>query len=148
MGLDNFTVSLSVRHPSIDPGEITRALGIEPRHSWKVGERRRAGEGERVGSSYRESYWTAELRELGSLSGVETEAALLQAVVHLRRAQPFFSRLQAEGATVELLVEVTGEGEVALGLSPHLLSMLARAGFSVMLKLSPAAESARRRKAG
>lgn len=148
MSLDDFTVSLSVRHPSIDPDEISGALGVEPRHSWKAGERRRAARGERTGGVYHESYWTAELRGLASLSGAEIEAALLQAVVHLRRAQTFFSRLQAEGATVELVVEVAGESEVTLGLSPHLLSMLARSGFSVVLKMTSAAQAARHRKAG
>ncbi len=150
MNLDTFTVSLSIRHPSIDPREITRALGFEPQHSWKAGDARRTAQGRLLDGTYHESYWTSEFRELdASLRGVvETEAVLLQAVVQLRRSQPFFSRLQSEGATVELLVEVVGGSELAFTLSPQLISMLARSGFSVVLKVHGEAQAAERRKAG
>jgi len=148
---DNFTVSLSIRHPSIDPREITRTLGFEPQHCWKAGETRRTAHGRPLEGTYHESYWTGEFRELdASLRGVvEIEAVLLSAVVQLRRSQPFLSRLQAEGATVELFVEVVGGNGFTFSLSPQLLSMLARSGFSVMLKMHPeAVAEAGRRKAG
>jgi hypothetical protein len=35
-----FTVSLRIRHPSIEPSRITETLGIEPQHTWKAGEAR------------------------------------------------------------------------------------------------------------
>jgi hypothetical protein len=147
---DNFTVSLSIRHPSIDPREITRTLGFEPQHSWKAGEARRTAQGQPLDGTYHESYWTGEFRELdASLRGVvEIEAVLLAAVVQLRRSQPFLSRLQAEGATVELFIEVVGGNEFTFALSPQLLSMLARSGFSVMLKMHSETLAAGRRKAG
>ena len=148
---DNFTVSLSIRHPSIDPREITRTLGFEPQHSWRAGELRRTAQGHPLEGTYHESYWTGEFRELdSSLRGVvDIEAVLLAAVVQLRRSQPFLSRLQADGGTVELFIEVAGGTEFTFSLSPQLLSMLARSGFSVMLKMhSEAVGIADRRKAG
>ncbi len=155
MNLDTFMVSLSIRHPTIDPREITRALGFEPQHSWKAGDARRTARGQLLDGTYHESYWTSELRELdASLHTVteallaEPETVLLQAVVQLRRSQPFFSRLQSEGATVELLVEVIGASDFTFTLSPQLLSMLARSGFSVALKAHDEARAAEHRKAG
>ena len=150
MNLDTFTVSLSIRHPNIDPREITRALGFEPQHSWKAGDARRTAQGRPLEGTYHESYWTSEFRELdSSLRGVvEAEAVLLQAVVQLRRSQAFFSRLQSEGATVELLVEVIGGSDFTFTLSPQLISMLARSGFSVVLQVHGEAQAAERRKAG
>ncbi len=154
MNLDTFTVSLSIRHPSIDPREITRAVGFEPQHCWQAGEARRTARGQLLDGTYHESYWTSELRELdASLHAVaavlaEPETVLLQAVVQLRRSQAFFSRLQSEGATVELVVEVIGGSEFTFTLSPQLLSMLARSGFSVVLKAHGEAQAAERRKAG
>lgn len=148
---DNFTVSLTIRHPSIDPREITRTVGFEPQHSWQAGDMRRTAQGQPLEGTYHESYWTGEFRELdSSLRGVvEIEAVLLAAVVQLRRSQAFLSRLQAEGATVELFIEVVGGTEFTFSLSPQLLSMLARSGFSVMLKIhSEAVAIADRRKAG
>jgi hypothetical protein len=35
-----FTLSLRLRHPAIDPTKITQTLGIEPQHTWKAGDRR------------------------------------------------------------------------------------------------------------
>ncbi len=150
MNPDDFTVSLRIRHPHIDPAEITRTLGIEPQHSWKAGEARRAAQGQPLEGSYRESYWIGEFRELDTnLRGVvATEAVLLQAVVLLRRSQPFFSRLQAEGGTVELFVEVMGGSEFTLGLSPQLLSLLARSGLAVVLNVHAEAQAVERRKTG
>jgi Domain of unknown function (DUF4279) len=150
MNPDNFTVSLRIRHPAIDPAEITRTLGIEPQHSWKAGEGRRAAQGQRLEGSYRESYWIGEFRELdaGLRGVVATEAVLLQAVVLLRRSQPFLTRLQSEGATVELFVEVVGSTEFTLGLSPQLLSLLSKAGLAVVLNVHAEAQALERRKTG
>lgn len=149
MSLDNFTVSLSIRHPSVDPGEITRALGFEPQHSWRSGEPRRTAQGQPLDGTYHESYWTAEFREIdaSARSVLEPEAVLIQAVARLRRSQALFSRLQAEGATVELLVEVEGGSDFTLELSPQLLSMLARSGFSVVVKMHGEAQALEQRKA-
>jgi len=36
-----FTISLRIRHPSVDPRTITETLGIEPQYTWKAGEPRR-----------------------------------------------------------------------------------------------------------
>jgi len=41
MNAYEFTLSLRIRHPGIDPAEISSALGIEPQHTWKAGEPRR-----------------------------------------------------------------------------------------------------------
>ncbi|HTV50180.1 MAG TPA: DUF4279 domain-containing protein [Steroidobacteraceae bacterium] len=150
MSPDNFTVSLRIRHPSIDPAEITRTLGIEPQHSWRAGEGRRTAQGQRLEGSYRESYWIGEFRELdaGLRGVVSTEAVLLQAVALLRRSQAFLSRLQTEAATVELYVEVLGATEFTLGLSPQLLSLLAKAGLAVVINVHAEAQALERRKTG
>jgi hypothetical protein len=67
--------------------------------------------------------------------------------VQLRRSQAFLSKLQAEGGTVELSVEVIGSREFALTLSPQLLSLLARAGVALVL-VRTEAQIAERRKTG
>ncbi len=150
VNLDDFAVSLTIRHPSVDPQEITRALGFEPQHSWKAGEKRRTAQGRQLEGRYHESYWTGEFRELdASLRGVvEIEAVLLQAVVQLRRSQQFLSRLQSEGATVELYVEAAGGTEFTVALSPQLTAMLARSGFSLVFTVHADAQLAEQRKVG
>lgn len=148
-GLDDFTVMLRVRHPNIDPAEITQTLGLVPQHSWRAGEARRTAQGALLEGVYRESFWTGEFQELESgLKGVrEIEAVLMAAVVQLRRSQAFLSRLQSETGTVELSVEIIGSRDFTLTLSPQLLTLLARAGVALVLTRTEA-QVAERRKAG
>jgi hypothetical protein len=49
-------LSLRVRHPSLDPAEISQALELEPEHCFKAGERR--GPGDRPGA-HPQTYWLA-----------------------------------------------------------------------------------------
>lgn len=57
MSAYEFTISLRIRHPSIDPSTITGTLGIEPPHTWKAGAPRRDSGGEDLTGVYRDSYW-------------------------------------------------------------------------------------------
>jgi hypothetical protein len=150
MTAEDFVVSLRIRHPNIDPEEITQALGLEPQHCWKAGETRRTIQGEPLEGAYRESYWTGLFFETGAapLGLVGDEALLAQAAQQLRRLQPFLRRLQQEGGTVELLVEMATAPEFSFSLSPRLLSMLASAGVSLLLDVRPRPQTAVRRLAG
>jgi hypothetical protein len=147
---DEFTVSVRIRHPSIDPGEITSTLGLEPQHSWQAGDARRTAQGLPLEGTYRETYWTAEFRELdaGLRGVVASETVLLQAVVQLRRLQPFLARLQADGGTIELFVQVIGSTEFRFALSPELLSMISRIGVSLVLDVRTESQLTAQRKAG
>ena len=131
--LDDFTVMLRIRHPNIDPGEITRKLGLLPQHSWMAGEARRTAQGAPLEGAYRESFWTAEFEDLGTglKSVLEIEGVLMAAIVQLRRSQAFLSKLQAESGTVELSVETIGDFNLTL--SPQLLTLLAKAGVALVL---------------
>ena len=57
MNMDDFSIALRIRHPSIDPAEVTRQLGIVPRHAWRAGEPREIDEGEVGSPMHRETYW-------------------------------------------------------------------------------------------
>ena len=57
----HFRISLRVRHPYIAPEEITEALGIDPKRSWKAGEPRSTPKGTALAGSNRDTYWTAEV---------------------------------------------------------------------------------------
>src|SRR2546430_16547983 len=56
-----FTISLRIRHPSIEPSTITQTLGFEPQHTWKAGDPRRIPAGEAREGASRESYWMGRL---------------------------------------------------------------------------------------
>src|SRR5262245_9035441 len=88
-----FQISLRIRHPSSDPGTISRELRVEAEYSFKAGEPRESGSGMAATSVHAESYW------LGSLSAI-TSAASMGGFTGTR-ANIARERLQA--ATVESL---------------------------------------------
>jgi uncharacterized protein DUF4279 len=134
-----FTISLRLRHPSIDPSAITQTLGIQPQHTWKVGDARRDPGGAALGGVYRESYWMGRLMEepQHSSSRVSVESVLLQTLAHLRRSQDFLERLDAEGGVAELHVSLFAREDFRLELSARSLALLGRLGLAVALDIHP-----------
>jgi hypothetical protein len=58
-------MSLRIRHPRIDPAEVTRVLGIEPQHTWYAGDFRRDSAGAELGGTHRERYFPERLKAAG-----------------------------------------------------------------------------------
>lgn len=134
-----FTISLRMRHPSIDPSQITSTLGIEPQHTWKAGDSRRGPAGATLSGVYKESYWMARLMEEPQLSStrISVESVLLQTLAHLRRSQSFLEHLDGEGGVAELHVSLFAREDFRLDLSAQTLALLGRLGLSVALDVHP-----------
>ena len=56
-----FQLSLRIKHPSMDPADISRELGIEPEHSFQAGRPRHSKSGLAPAALHTESYWLAPL---------------------------------------------------------------------------------------
>jgi hypothetical protein len=134
-----FTISLRLRHPDIDPARITGTLGIEPQHTWKVGDARRDPAGTALEGVYRESYWVAQLMEQPQLASarVSVESVLLQTLAHLRRSQSFLAQLHAEGGVAELHISLFARTDFRLELSAQSLALLGHLGLAVALDIHP-----------
>ena len=134
-----FTVSLRLRHPAIDPSKITQTLGIEPQHTWKAGDPRRAPAGEALDGAYRESYWMGRLMDEPQLSSarLSVESVLRQTLAQLRRSHAFLEQLHAEGGVAELDVSLYARDAFRLELSDETLGLLGRLGLAVALDVHP-----------
>ncbi len=134
-----FTLSLSVRHPRIDPAAITEELGIEPQHTWKAGDRRLDAAGDALEGSYRESYWMARLTEQPQLSSERqsVEGMLLQTLAQLHRSQAFLEKINAAQGAAELHVSLYAREEFTLQLSADSLALLGRLRLSISLDIHP-----------
>jgi hypothetical protein len=134
-----FTMSLAIRHPHIDPAEITRNLNIEAQHMWRAGEPRRDAAGGEIEGSYRESYWMGRLMSRPELASdqVGVESEILRILAQLRRSFDFLQRLNREGGVAELHVSIFAREEFRLEFLPESLSMLGRLGLTVALELKP-----------
>jgi hypothetical protein len=134
-----FTISLRIRHPSIDPVRITRTLGVAPQHTWQAGAPRHDPAGEALEGAHRESYWMGRLMEEPQLASarVSVESVLLQTLAQLRRAQSFLEQLHAEGGAAEVYVSLFARSDFRLELSAESLTLLGRLGLAVALDVHP-----------
>ena len=134
-----FTLSLRLRHPGIDPCRITQTLGIEPQHTWKAGDPRRDPAGGALGGVYRESYWMGRLMDEPQLSSarLSVESVLLEKLATLRRSHDFLEQLHAEGGVAELHISLYAREDFRLELSEQSLGLLGRLGLAIALDVHP-----------
>jgi hypothetical protein len=103
MNAYRYTISLRIRHPSIDVAEIASNLSREPFRSWQAGEPRSTPKGTPITGVNSETYWTTRVAE-GDSSSAVLSVVLLGLVADLARHRMFFERLRREGASIELFV--------------------------------------------
>jgi hypothetical protein len=134
-----FTVSLRIRHPTIDPAAITATLGIQPQHTWRAGHARCDPAGAELGGAYHDSYWMGRLMDEPQVSSdsVSVEGVILKTLSHLRRAQSFLEELNAEGGVAELLVSLYARDDFRLELPSDSLTLLGRLHLAVALDVHP-----------
>jgi hypothetical protein len=134
-----FTVSLRIRHPTIDPAAISATLGIEPQHSWRAGELRCDPSGAELGGAHHDSYWMGRVMDEPQLSSdsVSVERVILKTLSQLRRAQSFFEQLNAEGGVAELLVSLYAREDFRLEFPSDSLTLLGRMHLAVALDVHP-----------
>ena len=153
-----FQLSLHIRHPTLDPQEISQILQLQAGECFKAGAPRDSQPGARPTSVHRETYWAAELQTsltdpiAGVLSaseaaalrrrfGVEEAGSGLMAsldvalsVTSLRfmaAHRDFLERLQREGGTVRLLVTIAPSELKGFTVVPEVSRLLAALGIIV-----------------
>lgn len=134
-----FTMSLRIRHPEMDPGLITKTLGLQPQHSWRAGDGRRDAAGDMRQGNYRESYWMCGLMLHPKLStesiGVESE--LLQVLTSLQGSFSFLQALHASGGASEVHVSIFASEAFRIELLAEMASMLGRVGIAMTIEVEP-----------
>ncbi|HEU4617140.1 MAG TPA: DUF4279 domain-containing protein [Gammaproteobacteria bacterium] len=164
MTTQDFTAALRIRHPSIDPDEITRRLGLPPLHCWRAGDPRTPPSGERTQSARTETYWVAVL-PASPINVFETFAALYRTpleawpqsvrtalqspeflmwvpLLNMRRDRKFWKQFGEEGGSVEMLINVEQTEGFRLDLQPNLLAMLVDLRIGLSFSVEPAMEEA------
>jgi hypothetical protein len=118
----SFSVALRFWHPSLDPAEITSALGIAPRHSAKAGQPRFTPKGAPLEGAYRESYWHTEWSEGWRESGeLEAEDLVLTLLPRLVPHRALVQTIVSTGGRAMIQIRSFGAGNYALVLPSGLL---------------------------
>jgi hypothetical protein len=143
-------IHLRVKHPKLDPNEITRILSMTPEHTLDAGRS--------AVSTAAESYWIAPLDfseiddawpEFGSASDdfaegtfppfpgmqmMSDESIVGRALRRLQSHQRFFRRVESDGGTATLLINVNQAGSMTI--PPSLARKLADLGLTLELDWS------------
>ena len=147
-----FQLSLRIRHPSIDPEQVSQRLGIDADHSFRAGEPREAGRSS-VAPVHAESYWLATLDPATLFLGTELDPhvsphahviafGVLDSVLVvltsslLRRHADFLRQLQEEGGEVRLIVALSARKARGFTLTPHLGKALSDLRIPVDIELT------------
>ena len=162
------SVVLRLRHPHVDPEEITRRLGIAPQYAWRAGEPRRVDSGEDEHSDvlqtavYHESCWVAVLSNDAPLSDLVERIArfapravgsqlrmtppvtveLYLVLYKMKRTTSFWQEFVAQGGTIDCLVQVVGAERFQLEMSPALLTLCAELRISLTIEIDGTAQPA------
>jgi hypothetical protein len=146
----DYSIALRIRHPSIDPAEITRQLDIVPQHAWRAGEPRTIEAGEVGSAFYRETYWVGllpprpqdlPLREVLGLSALLKSSVTHPPVVlyfmllKMKRAAAFWREFAGQGGTVECLLQVHHAERFQFDLSQALLIALVELKITLSIEV-------------
>jgi len=134
-----FAMSLGVRHPDIDPTQITRALGLQPGHAWSKGEPRTDAAGAALSGSHRASYWFCEIASRPGLpdENASLESAISRLLQMLRKSIGFMQGLNDGGGGAELFVTIFARGEFRIELLAEEAALLGRTGISLTIEVKP-----------
>jgi hypothetical protein len=156
-------IHLRIKHPKLDPNEITKTLAISPEHTLEAG---RSASSSGVERLHAECYWIAPLafpsyddpwlmtglmgaakegtsREtsIGQISALQMmahEAVIALALRKLQSQHDFFQRIREEGGSATLLITTDQPGSMTI--QPSLARKLADAGLSLELDWSGSVE--------
>jgi hypothetical protein len=164
MDPQGFSVRFRIRHPHIDPAELSRQLGVDPQHAWRAGEPREREPGEVGSGVYRETFWVGALAahqpwaemlpaasRLGPLAAaIKTGPAQPQIVLYftllkMKRAAAFWREFIEQGGTIECQLQIHETENFKLEISQALLLMLVELKVALSVEVDgvePAAEQA------
>lgn len=133
MNTYTFILDIRICHPSVDPADISRTLGMTPQWARKAGEPRSTPKGRRLEGVNAESYWTCDPFNLrwGTSDGRSFEDALEDMLVLLEPHAAFLVDLAREGRNT-LWFSSHSNRNFAVEIPPDALARLAALRFSLI----------------
>jgi len=134
-----YAVSLRVRHPKINPDNITKTVGIQPTTHWMVGKQRIDVKGNRSGGINQETYWATDLTKGKGVSSREitVEDYLAKQVSQLKKSEKFFKRLRDTGGRIEFFVALFCDKNTGADFPSLLLADMGKLGIDLSLDIFP-----------
>jgi hypothetical protein len=153
-----FQLSLRIKHPSIDPADISKELGIEPEHSFRAGQPRHSKSTLVPAAVHTESYWLASLNPASWFGTLPFEplpnmpisrsmiddavtrnlsGALGLCAVRFHTAHAaLLQTIRSEGGEISLLVTLSPTAVNTLSLPPQVSRMFGERGITLEFEIT------------
>lgn len=151
-GSDPFSLSLRIRHPSLDPDDISREFGMEPQHCFRAGDPRPSRSNLAPPTAYAESYWLGVLdpgewpaplafpedprlelarERLGVVATTNLGWALSLSTRFFGAHATMLRRIRTEGGQVTLLATVPTNEVTGFNLTPEVSRVFGDLGIAI-----------------
>jgi hypothetical protein len=131
-----YDISLRVRHPSMDPAEISAALKLEPIRMWRAGDPRKTPKNTPLEGTWHDTCWTADVFK-GECPNRTLAAALSEQVNRFSHHKSFFVKIRDERGRVEFYVGWFIDGNRGDEFDAALLAKLSELGVDLSLDIYP-----------
>lgn len=131
----SYRVILRIRHPSIDPCEITMKLAMKPHRFWKVGDRRATPAGRALKGHYPDSLWSHHEKYKGRSKNFFKRVDRLAKQLKLHTA--FLHDISASGGQSEIYIQLPGSINIGDSLHPNTLRLLADLDILLSVEVFP-----------
>jgi hypothetical protein len=102
-----YKITLRLRHPTMDPRDITKALEMQPQFEWTAGNKRSTPKGEPLKGVNAFTYWCSE----GSVGeGFDLPESLSSQLFVLEAHKSFLTDFVSTGGTVEYYIAWFADG--------------------------------------
>jgi hypothetical protein len=106
--LKRLDVELFIVHPTMDPDDITAALGLEPSHARRIGGNRKTRKGTPLLGEYPDTRWRHSVRH--DVRGQHFASEVAALLDRLSPHKAFLAELRATGGQATLVVQFLGDG--------------------------------------
>jgi len=121
-----FVLALFIVHPSVDPDDITAALGLQPTIVHRFGAPRKTPVGRRLSGQYPDTRWRHSITyHTENQRFSEQLSAFLD---KLRRNKSYFSYIHSTGGSIQVILQFLGDGYYGDVLSQKILAKMAELG--------------------
>jgi hypothetical protein len=134
-----YSLSLRIHHPLLDPREISRALRMRPKIAWRVGEPRLTPRGEPLPGVRSETYWSKALtpRWVKVPHGTQAEAKVIALMKRLRGQTTFLGRLRRTGGRIEIWLSSYSTHNYSFVLPAALIASISKLGCVFIVDVYP-----------
>jgi hypothetical protein len=132
--LPYYRVLLWIKHPSINPNEITRCIGFSPSVAWMAGERHVTPTGMMLPGIRDYTYWCATQEALADRAFFQ---GVMDVVRRVEYADDFVNDLISTGGTVNIIVHLPGVINIGDVINASDLSALARLKINLGIEVFP-----------